>query len=217
MEFNSFLRNAPVSSQQSAISNQPKASVKQPDTSGQLDLFADSNSEAVSHPTAEGGLTSNDTIENRLCQYLLNPEVAFNPHIEPNWDALKADTSLWNLYNEVELPLVPVLRDMEKAGVRFDLGLLKEAEQQLTAELTELEQKIYDLAGTTFNVNSPAQVGEILFDRMHLDDKAKKSVEGSYVLVGSINIRYCAGADGVPACFVFRALGDRSSAVRYSR
>ena len=177
LEFNSFLRNAPSAPSQPGISKTPS---KQSDTSGQLDLFADSNSEAVSHPIAEGGLTSNDSIENRLCQYLLNPEVAFNPHIEPNWDALKADASLWNLYNEVEMPLVPVLRDMEKAGVRFDLNLLKDAERQLTAELTELEQKIYDLAGTTFNVNSPAQVGEILFDKMHLDDKAKKSKNGKY-------------------------------------
>ena len=176
LEFNSFLRNAPVSSQQSAISNQPKASVKQPDTSGQLDLFA----EPEPQPATIGEQSLNDSIENRLCQYLLNPEVAFNPHIEPNWDALKADASLWNLYNEVELPLVPVLQDMEKAGVRFDLNMLKDAERQLTAELTTLEQQIYDIAGTTFNVNSPAQVGEILFDRMHLDDKAKKSKNGKY-------------------------------------
>ena len=176
LEFNSFLRNAPVSSQQSVISNQPKASVKPADTSGQLDLFA----EPEPQQETIGQRSLNDSIENRLCQYLLNPEVAFNPHIEPNWDALKADASLWNLYNEVELPLVPILRDMEKAGVRFDLNLLKDAERQLTTELTELEQKIYDLAGTTFNVNSPAQVGEILFDRMHLDDKAKKSKNGKY-------------------------------------
>ena len=176
LEFNSFLRNAPVSSQQSAISNQPRASVKQPDTSGQLDLFA----EPEPQPATIGEQSLNDSIENRLCQYLLNPEVAFNPHIEPNWDALKADPSLWNLYNEVELPLVPVLQDMEKAGVRFDLNMLKDAERQLTAELTTLEQQIYDIAGTTFNVNSPAQVGEILFDRMHLDDKAKKSKNGKY-------------------------------------
>ena len=173
LEFNSFLRNAPSAPSQPS---QPSAPSKKQDASGQLDLFAESDQ----RPTANDQRPSYDTIENRLCQYLLNPEVAFNPHIEPNWDALKADASLWNLYNEVELPLVPILRDMEKAGVRFDLNLLKDAERQLTAELTELEQKIYDLAGTTFNVNSPAQVGEILFDRMHLDDKAKKSKNGKY-------------------------------------
>ena len=123
---------------------------------------------------------TNDTIENRLCQYLLNPEVAFNPYKEPDWEALKADTDLWKLYNDVELPLVPVLREMEAAGVRFDVAKLKQAETALTAELSGIEQKIYELAGETFNINSPKQVGELLFDRLKLDPKAKKSKTGQY-------------------------------------
>ena len=121
-----------------------------------------------------------DTIENRLCQYLLNPEVAFNPEKEPNWEALKADVDLWNLYNEVELPLVAVLREMEAAGVRFDVDKLHQAETQLTAELQDLEQRIYALAGEPFNINSPRQVGELLFDKLKLDSKAKKSRTGQY-------------------------------------
>jgi DNA polymerase-1 len=115
-----------------------------------------------------------------LCQYLLNPEVAFNPEKEPNWDALKADVDLWNLYNEVELPLVAVLREMEAAGVRFDVDKLHQAEKQLTAELQDLEQRIYALAGEPFNINSPRQVGELLFDKLKLDPKAKKSRTGQY-------------------------------------
>jgi DNA polymerase-1 len=125
-------------------------------------------------------VNSFDTIEARLCQYLLNPEVAFNPYKEPDWDALKADADLWNLYNEVELPLVPVLREMEAAGVRIDVDKLKQAETALTAELHDIEQKIYDLAGETFNINSPKQVGELLFDKLKLDPKAKKSKNGQY-------------------------------------
>ena len=121
-----------------------------------------------------------DTIENRLCQYLLNPEVAFNPNREPDWDALKADANLWKLYNEVELPLVPVLREMEAAGVRIDVDKLKQAETSLSEELQSLEQRIYDLAGGAFNINSPKQVGELLFDRLKLDAKAKKSKTGQY-------------------------------------
>ena len=121
-----------------------------------------------------------DTIENRLCQYLLNPEVAFNPNKEPDWDALKADANLWKLYNEVELPLVPVLREMEAAGVRIDVDKLKQAETSLSEELQSLEQRIYDLAGGAFNINSPKQVGELLFDRLKLDTKAKKSKTGQY-------------------------------------
>ena len=106
--------------------------------------------------------------------------MAFNPDKEPNWNALKADVDLWNLYNEVELPLVPVLREMEAAGVRFDVDKLHQAESQLTAELNELEQRIYALAGEPFNINSPRQVGELLFEKLKLDDKAKKSRTGQY-------------------------------------
>jgi DNA polymerase-1 len=121
-----------------------------------------------------------DTVENRLCQYLLNPEVAFNPYKEPDWEALKADPDLWNLYQEVELPLVPVLREMEAAGVRIDVSKLKSAEEQLTQELNQLEQRIYSFADQPFNINSPRQVGELLFDKMKLDTSAKKSKNGQY-------------------------------------
>ena len=115
-----------------------------------------------------------------MCQYLLNPEVAFNPEREPNWAALKADADLWNLYNDIELPLVPVLREMEEAGVRFDVQKLQEAERTLTAELNELEQRIYVLSGEPFNINSPRQVGELLFEKLKIDAKAKKSRTGQY-------------------------------------
>ena len=125
-------------------------------------------------------VNSFDTIENRLCQYLLHPEVAFNPYKEPDWKALQADADLWNLYNEVELPLVEVLREMEAAGVRIDVAKLKEAETALTAELEALEQRIYALSEEPFNINSPKQVGELLFEKLKLDAKAKKSKTGQY-------------------------------------
>ena len=69
---------------------------------------------------------------------------------------------------------------MEAAGVRIDVDKLRQAETVLSAELNEIEQKIYDLAGTTFNINSPKQVGELLFDKLQLDPKAKKSKTGQY-------------------------------------
>ena len=172
LEFNSFLRNAPVTA---TPKTQSKPQPQQP--TAQLDLFA----EPVIADTANTQQpATNDTIEARLCSYLLNPELAFNPYAEPNWDALKANPALWKLYNEVELPLVKVLHNMERAGVRFDLQLLKQAETELTAELNSLEADIYKLAGSTFNINSPRQVGEILFDQLRLDPKAKKSKSGQY-------------------------------------
>jgi DNA polymerase-1 len=130
-----------------------------------------------------------EEIEARLCQYLLNPEVAYNPMKEPDWAALKSDVALWTLYNEVELPLVSILKEMENAGVRVDVEKLRQGEMQLTAELNELEQRIYSSVGTQFNINSPRQVGELLFEQLKLDSKAKKSKTGQYatseeVLVG---------------------------------
>ena len=183
LEFNTLLKKltpsspSSISSPSSATRTSGKSA--KPADPNQLDLFAapeEQNGQMVNDQM----VNSFDTIENRLCQYLLNPEVAFNPYKEPDWDALKADQALWKLYNEVELPLVDVLRDMEAAGVRIDVDKLRQAETVLSAELNEIEQKIYDLAGTTFNINSPKQVGELLFDKLQLDPKAKKSKTGQY-------------------------------------
>jgi DNA polymerase-1 len=80
----------------------------------------------------------------------------------------------------VELPLSEVLREIEKAGVRIDVQMLQRSEEQLSKELATLEQGIYTAAGVTFNVNSPKQVGEVLFDQLKLDAKAKKSKTGQY-------------------------------------
>lgn len=177
LEFNTLLRKiSPSAPTAPAAPTTPSRSAKAvPADPSQLDLFA-----SFEAPAAEPAPAAYDTIENRLCQYLLNSEVAFNPYKEPDWDALKADTDLWNLYNEVELPLVEVLREMEKAGVRVDAEKLKQAEQVLTVELNQLEQRIYDLAGEKININSPRQVGELLFDKLKLDTKAKKSKTGQY-------------------------------------
>lgn len=177
LEFNTLLRKiSPSAPTAPAAPTTPSRSAKAvPADPSQLDLFA-----SFEAPAAEPAPAAYDTIENRLCQYLLNPEVAFNPYKEPDWDALKADTDLWNLYNEVELPLVEVLREMEKSGVRVDAEKLKQAEQVLTVELNQLEQRIYDLAGEKININSPRQVGELLFDKLKLDTKAKKSKTGQY-------------------------------------
>ena len=180
LEFNTLLKklNIPASPSQPSTPSSPSAprTPRKPSDPNQLDLFA----EPEEQPVTGTPNPSFDTIENRLCQYLLNPEVAFNPYKEPDWSALKADADLWNLYNEVELPLVEVLRDMEAAGVRIDVDKLQQAETALTAELNTLEQKIYDLAGENFNINSPRQVGELLFDKLKLDTKAKKSKTGQY-------------------------------------
>jgi DNA polymerase-1 len=173
LEFNSLLKQVPTALKQPA----PKVGKKIKPQEATLDLFADMNP-AIEH-TMEQTSEEDDT-KARLVSYLLNPEVAYNPDQSVNWDALKADTSLWNLYQEVELPLSAILHEMELAGVRIDVAMLKQAESQLNEELQTLEQKIYAAADATFNINSPKQVGEVLFDQLKLDAKAKKSKTGQY-------------------------------------
>ncbi len=186
LEFNSLLKQAPAS-----IANSPlpiaKATKKAKPQEATLDLFASVETDPLSGGYEEDNgwiakeeTVSQDSIEGRLVSYLLNPEVAYNPSQPIQWEALKADSALWNLYQEVELPLSAVLREMEQAGVRIDVDMLKQAEIQLNDELQVLEEQIYTAAETTFNINSPKQVGEVLFDQLKLDAKAKKSKTGQY-------------------------------------
>ena len=87
---------------------------------------------------------------------------------------------LTRLLNDVELPLVRVLAEMEIAGVRIDVTALNEASVALTTRLQEIEAEVFELAGEEFNIGSPAKVGEILFDKLRLDPKAKKTKTGQY-------------------------------------
>ena len=84
------------------------------------------------------------------------------------------------LLTDIEFPLSMVLARMEITGVRVDAEALRQAAEDLNRRIEELGEEIYQLAGIEFPINSPARVGEILFDRLHLDDKAKKTKSGQY-------------------------------------
>ena len=85
------------------------------------------------------------------------------------------------LFYDIEMPLMPVLADMEMNGVCLDTDSLAETSKQLTERMFELEGRIYELAGLQFNIASPKQVGEILFDKLKIVEKAKKTKTGQYV------------------------------------
>ena len=85
------------------------------------------------------------------------------------------------LFHEVEMPLIPVLAEMECNGVRIDTAALKETSEVFTQRMLQLEQDIYQAAGKTFNVSSPKQVGDILFGEMKIVDKPKKTKTEQYV------------------------------------
>jgi len=85
------------------------------------------------------------------------------------------------LFYEIEMPLMPVLAEMEMNGVCLDTASLAETSKILTERMNTIEQRIYELAGQSFNIASPKQVGEILFDKLKIVEKAKKTKTGQYV------------------------------------
>ena len=86
-----------------------------------------------------------------------------------------------DLFYNIEMPLMPVLAEMEMNGVCLDTESLKETSDILTKRMLDIEKRIYELAGGQFNIASPKQVGEILFDKLKIVEKAKKTKTGQYV------------------------------------
>lgn len=89
-------------------------------------------------------------------------------------------TGLLTLYDDIEMPLVFVLADMEYEGVSIDCDELQKISDELKTRITVIEKKIYELAGEEFNISSPKQLGEILFDRLKIDSNHKKTKSGQY-------------------------------------
>lgn len=111
-----------------------------------------------------------DANESAAIQWLLYPLLA----------AKLSDAGLNQLYSKVELPLVDVLISMEEEGVRIDVDALKDYSARLTTEKLQLEQDIYQLAGTTFNISSPRQLGEVLYERLQVTDKPPRTATKQY-------------------------------------
>ena len=140
------------------------------------------------------GLTDKPMFDTEIAHYILHPEmrhyldyllsvygcsdvVQLQKALE---NELKRE-DLWSLFTEIEMPLMPVLAEMEEAGVMIDTEGLKETSRLFTEQMLGLEKEIHALAGMTFNISSPKQVGEVLFDTLKLDSKAKKTKTGQYV------------------------------------
>ncbi len=91
-----------------------------------------------------------------------------------------AEAGTEKLFAEIEVPLLRVLADMELEGINLDEQFLRSLSSQLDTDIQDLEQKIYESAGETFNISSPKQLGEILFDKLNLIEKPKKTKTGQY-------------------------------------
>lgn len=106
------------------------------------------------------------------------------------FDEQLSEGGLKSLFNDIELPFVKVLADMELTGVRINVGELAKMSAQLTARVNELEQRCYQAAGKTFNVSSPRQVGDVLFDHLKIDPSAKRTKTGAYSTTEEILEKY---------------------------
>ena len=132
-----------------------------------------------------------------IAHYLINPDLHHNKEYmaeefhpgraarvfgqkEPLTKSLR-ESSLESLFLDVEMPLVPVLADMEMNGVRIDTAELAKVQQEMNVRADQIEREIYELAGESFNIASPKQVGDILFEKLHIMEKPKKTKTGQYV------------------------------------
>ena len=99
------------------------------------------------------------------------------------WSVLEPqlnESALGKLFHEVEMPLVSVLADMEYEGIRVDTDVLSELSAGMDQDLVEIEGEIYRLAGEKFNIGSPKQLGDVLFEKLKLSDKPKRTKTGQY-------------------------------------
>ena len=100
--------------------------------------------------------------------------------LKRKFEPIVKEKGIGKLLNEVEIPLIDVLSDMEYEGVKVDENTLKELSVEMAVEIQALEKEVYALAGFEFNISSPKQLGEVLFDNMKLVEKPKKTKTGQY-------------------------------------
>lgn len=129
----------------------------------------------------------------------LEPEAAMSRYCEeadlalrlrPRLEAEVAEREMAPLLEDVEFPLIRVLADMEWTGVRIDPSVLTDLSVKLKEQVSALERKAYAMAGGPFNIASPAQVGMVLFDRLAIDPKAKRTARGSYSTTEQVLEKY---------------------------
>lgn len=119
---------------------------------------------------------------------------------------LLEETNTLRLAHEVEFPLVYVLSEIERNGVRIDIEALQQFSKNLETDIRLLEQTIYEKAGVNFNIASPKQLGEVLFDKLKLDPKAKKTKTGQYKTGEDVLLALAYKSDIVQDILSFRQL-----------
>ena len=132
-----------------------------------------------------------------IAHYLINPDLHHNKEYmseeftpdrvakvfgqKASLEKQLQESNMEQLFREVEMPLVPVLAEMEMTGVRLDTKELARVQQEMNERANQIEHEIYELAGESFNIASPKQVGDILFGKLQIMEKPKKTKTGQFV------------------------------------
>jgi len=126
--------------------------------------------------------------------------------LKSEFDPLLKESNLEKLFSEVENPLIEVLTEMEFEGIRINTESLAEMSISLEKESKEMENKVYEMAGVRFNLASPKQLGEVLFDKLQLDPKAKKTKSGQYATGEEVLSKLAADNEIIQSILDFRQM-----------
>ncbi len=135
--------------------------------------------EALIGKKGKGQLTMRDVEVQRVVEYA-GEDADITRRLKETFAPRLEKDSLTKLFNQVEMPLVQVLVDLELEGITLDTRALADLSASLEIDMRQVQQEIFGIAGETFNIGSPKQLGEILFDKLKLDANAKKTKTGQY-------------------------------------
>ena len=176
-----------------------------------------------------------DIFDIKLAHYLINPDIShdlinlsnnyLNVSVNKKFEELKdyevscltyklknllkSDLEKFNqikLYNEIEIPLLKTLAKMEIEGINLDVKFLKKLSERTTNELKDITKNIYELAGEEFNISSPKQLGEVLFDKIKITNKPKKTKTGQYSTSEEVLNELSSKSDLVKLVLKFRSI-----------
>lgn len=183
-----------------------------PDTRHSMDILSENylgykpvSITSLIGPKGKNQLTMRDVDVEKVKEYAAEDAdvtLQLKAVFEPKLQTVQAE----KLINEIEHPLIYVLADMEFEGVKIDQAALGDYSKQLEAEVNRLEQTVYEKAGVKFNVSSPKQLGEVLFEKLMLDPNAKKTKTGQYQTGEDVLLALASKSDIVRDILDFRQL-----------
>ena len=183
-----------------------------PDSRHNMDLLAENylNYSPVSISTLIGNKGKNqgnmrDADLEKVKEYAAE-DADITLQLKTEFEPILKSANAWKLAQEIENPLIYVLADIEHEGVRIDQDALLEFSKKLDIDIRALESTIYEKAGVKFNIASPKQLGEVLFDKLQLDPKAKKTKTGQYQTGEDVLLRLANKSDIVADILDFRQL-----------